>query len=73
MLNKYQARCPNHFIVKTLASIKVLESRDKITAFVDKSKHCLIFDIMATVEKEQLVYNDSPHLRVLEVEEEEHN
>ena len=70
VLSKYQTRCPGHFIVKTLASIQVL-NRVEINTVGDKDKTTLLLSLLANLQVEQQLYNDSHKNIILEAEQEE--
>ena len=61
ILDEYQVRCPNHFVVKSLSSISVLvKSNIQLEVNNDLNKDRLLVSLLAVIERDQPVINDSP-------------
>ena len=65
MIN-YQQKCPNHFVIKTLASIDILNRIEISAAISNSDRSNILLALLANLQPEQPLLNDTLKNVVLE-------
>jgi hypothetical protein len=72
VLLRHQEDCPDHFVVRTLSSLTVLNRVEVSTALAQKEKHNhFLLALLANLQSFQPLLNDSARSLLLETEQEE--
>lgn len=67
---KNQEKCPNHFVVKTLSSLNILNRIEINAALSSQSeKGNLLLSLIACIQPQQPLFNDSQKVVMWEAEQ----